>query len=38
MVAESGPQIKVEKRLRDGPEDNVWLYFQLILQKLNNFK
>lgn len=28
------PQIKVEKRLRNGPEDNVWHYFQLTLQKL----
>lgn len=28
------PQIKVEKRLRNGPEDNVWHYFQLTVQKL----
>ncbi|SEF33156.1 hypothetical protein ABL840_35185 [Variovorax sp. NFACC27] len=31
---EMWPQIKVEKRLRNGPEDNVWHYFQLPLQKL----
>lgn len=28
------PQIKVEKRLRNGPEDNVWHYFQLTVQRL----
>jgi len=28
------PQMKVEKRLRNGPEDNVWHYFQLTVQKL----
>jgi hypothetical protein len=30
------PQIKVEKRLRNGPEDNVWHYFQLTQQKLES--
>jgi hypothetical protein len=29
------PQMKVEKRLRNGPEDNVWHYFQLTVQRLD---
>lgn len=29
------PQMKVEKRLRNGPEDNVWHYFQFTVQKLD---
>ena len=28
------PQIKVEKRLRDGEEDNTWHYFQMLAQRL----
>jgi hypothetical protein len=29
------PQIKVEKRLRNGPEDNVWHYAQVLIDKLD---
>jgi hypothetical protein len=28
------PQIKVAKRLRNGPEDNVWHYAQVVIEKL----
>ena len=28
------PHIKAEKRIIDGPEDNVWFYFQTLLKEL----
>jgi hypothetical protein len=32
------PQIKVEKRLRNGPEDNVWHYTQVLIEKLDGIR
>jgi hypothetical protein len=35
MAATAECAVRLEKRLRNGPEDNVWHYFQLTVQKLD---